>query len=76
MRPDYFLARYGLGHALLEKGELDAAIEHCRAALLIRPDNADCHTVLAIALDEKGQTAEAFNSTKKRWRFLHNPFPP
>jgi Flp pilus assembly protein TadD len=27
--------------------------------LLIQPNNADCHTVLAIALDEKGQWAEA-----------------
>jgi tetratricopeptide (TPR) repeat protein len=59
IRPDYFLARYGLGHAFLEKGELDPAIGHCRAALLIRPDNPDCHTTLAIALDEKGHFAEA-----------------
>jgi tetratricopeptide (TPR) repeat protein len=65
IRPNYFLARYGLGHALLEKGELDAAIEHSRAALLIQPNNADCHTVLAIALDEKGQSAEAIQHYEK-----------
>jgi len=59
MRPDYFLAHYGLGRALVDKGELDAAVENCRAALLIRPEDPDCHTVLAIALDEKGETAEA-----------------
>jgi hypothetical protein len=27
--------------------------------LLIQPNNPDCHTVLAIALDEKGQSTEA-----------------
>ena len=59
MRPDYFLAHYGLGRALLDKGEVDAAIQNCRAALLIRPDDPDCHTVLAISLKEKGETAEA-----------------
>jgi Flp pilus assembly protein TadD len=65
MRPDYFLARYGLGRALLEKGELDTAIQHFRAALLIRPEHADCHTVLAVALDEKGETAEAIQHYEK-----------
>ena len=44
---------------------LDAAIEHSRAALLIQPNNADCHTVLAIALDEKGQSAEAVKHYEK-----------
>ena len=49
----------------LRKGQLDAAIEHCRAALLIRPDNPDCHTILAVALDEKGQSAEAIQHYEK-----------
>ena len=49
----------------LEKGKLDAAIEHSRAALLIQPNDADCHTVLAIALDEKGQSAEAIKHYEK-----------
>ena len=33
LHPDHFLARYSLGHALLEKGELDSAIQVCRSAL-------------------------------------------
>jgi Flp pilus assembly protein TadD len=33
--------------------------------LLIQPNNADCHTVLAIALDEKGQSAEAIQHYEK-----------
>src|SRR5207247_2752657 len=65
LRPDYFLALYGLGSALLEKGELDTAVQYCRAALLIRPNDADCHTVLAVALDEKGVTAEAIYHYEK-----------
>jgi Flp pilus assembly protein TadD len=54
-----------LGSALLEKGELDTAVQYCRAALLIRPDDADCHTVLAVALDEKGETAAAIYHYEK-----------
>src|SRR4030095_13956415 len=54
-----------LGHALLQKGNLDDAIEHSRAALLIQPNDADCHTILAIALDEKGQSAEAIEHYEK-----------
>jgi Flp pilus assembly protein TadD len=65
IRPDYFLAHHGLGHAFLEKGEIDAAISHCRAALLIQSENADAQTNLAIALDEKGQTAEAIQHYEK-----------
>ncbi len=32
---------------------------------MIQPNNADCHTVLAIALDEKGQWAEAIQHYEK-----------
>jgi len=32
---------------------------------LIQPNNADCHTVLAIALDENGQWAEAIQHYEK-----------
>jgi tetratricopeptide (TPR) repeat protein len=76
IRPNYFLARYGLSHALLEKGKLDAVIEHSRAALLIQPNNADCHTVLAIALDEKGQWAEAIQHYEKALEISPQSVPP
>jgi Flp pilus assembly protein TadD len=65
LRPDYFLAHYGLARAFLEKGELDAAVQHCRVALFIRPDDADCHTVLAVALDQKGETTDAIHHYEK-----------
>ena len=32
---------------------------------MIQPNNADCHTVLAIALDETGQSAEAIQHYEK-----------
>jgi Flp pilus assembly protein TadD len=65
LRPDHFLARYGLGRALLEKGDLDSAIQYCRAALLIRPGDPDCYTTLGIALEEKGEPAEAVQQYEK-----------
>ena len=64
-RADHFLARYGLCHALLEKGELDSAIQVCRSALVLWPLDADCHTALAIALEEKGNPAEAIQHYEK-----------
>jgi protein O-mannosyl-transferase len=50
---------------LLEKGELDGAIQVCRSALLLRPSDADCQTTLAIALEEKGNPAEAIQHYQK-----------
>ena len=64
-RADHFLARYGLCHALLEKGELDSAIQVCRSALVLWPLDADCHTALAIVLEEKGNPAEAIQHYEK-----------
>ena len=64
-RADHFLALYGLCQALLEKGELDSAIQVCRSALVLWPLDADCHTALAIALEEKGNPAEAIQHYEK-----------
>jgi protein O-mannosyl-transferase len=75
LHPDHFLARYSLGHALLEKGELDGAIQLCRSALLIRPSDADCHTTLAIALEEKGNPAEAMQHYQKALELAPNFIP-
>ena len=50
---------------MLEKGELNSAIQACRSALLIRPLDADCHTTLAIALEEKGNPSEAIQHYNK-----------
>jgi Flp pilus assembly protein TadD len=50
---------------LLEKGDLDSAIQVCRSALLLRPLDPDCHTTLAIALEEKGNPGEAMQHYEK-----------
>lgn len=69
MRPD-FVAQYSLGRALLQKGDVQAAIQHCRAALSIRPDDGDCRTILAIALDERGETGDAIQQYHKALEVL------
>src|SRR5947208_3139758 len=68
--PECWMAHTNLGIVLLQKGQLNDGIAHCRAALLIRPDDADCHTVLAAALDEKGETAEAIRHYEKALRIF------
>jgi Flp pilus assembly protein TadD len=75
LHPDHFLARYSLGHALLQKGELDSAIQVCRSALLLRPSDADCHTTLAIALEEKGNPAEAIQHYQKALELAPRSIP-
>ena len=65
IRPYYFAAHYNLSTAFLEKGEADAAIFHCTAALSIQPEHADAHTNIATALLEKGQVADAIVHYKK-----------
>jgi Flp pilus assembly protein TadD len=61
--------------ALLEKGELDSAIQVCRSALLLRPLDADCHTTLAIALEEKGNPAEAIQHYQKALELAPKSIP-
>jgi Flp pilus assembly protein TadD len=60
---------------LLEKGQLDGAIQVCRSALLLRPSDADCHTTLAIALEEKGNPAEAIQHYQKALELAPSSIP-
>ena len=48
-----------IGTILIERGELDEAIEHFLQALRIKPDYVDAHINLAVVLDKQGRTAEA-----------------
>ena len=60
---------------MLEKRELDSAIQTCRSALLLRPLDPDCHTTLAIALDEKGNPAEAIQHYNKALELAPKSIP-
>jgi tetratricopeptide (TPR) repeat protein len=48
-----------LGTILLERGELEEAIEHYLQVLRIKPDYVDAHNNLGNALEKQGRTAEA-----------------
>ncbi len=63
--PDYALAHYNLGLALAAKGEFDAAIEHCQAALRIDPDHASAHFNLGCAFARKNDVAAAVSALEK-----------
>ena len=65
LQPYYVIAHYSLSTALLQKGEPDAAISHCRAALSIQPKHAEARINLAVALDQKGQIADAIVNYEK-----------
>jgi tetratricopeptide (TPR) repeat protein len=54
-----YIAHINLGESLLAAGQTDAAIEHYRAALTIRPYHAKAHNNLGVALVKKGQLDEA-----------------
>ena len=54
-----YIAHDSLGYALLEKGEVDNAINEYKRALEIKPDYADSHNNLANALLQKGLVDEA-----------------
>ncbi len=57
--PGSTLAHNNLGNLLLERGEVDNAIAHFRAALAIRPDFAESHSNLGNALARTGHVSEA-----------------
>ena len=57
--PDNFTARYGLGNALLQAGNVDEAIAQLRKALVFNPGLAKAHSSLGNALLQKGNVDEA-----------------
>jgi Flp pilus assembly protein TadD len=52
-------AHYNLGVALHERGNLNEAVAHYRAALIIRPNYVEAHNNLGAGLAEQGKTREA-----------------
>ena len=57
--PDCWLARDGLGGALLKKGKVDEAIAQFQQSFQINPDHAHAHYNLGGALFQKGKVDDA-----------------
>ncbi len=58
-RPDNARAHYNLSRALLDAGQVPAAMAQCEQALRIKPDYAEAHNNLGVALEQVGQAREA-----------------
>jgi protein O-mannosyl-transferase len=63
--PNYAVARYNLGVALVDRGQIDDAIAQFRRATEVSPDFADAHNNLGSALAGRGQVDEAIERYHK-----------
>ncbi|MEE9371116.1 MAG: tetratricopeptide repeat protein [Sedimentisphaerales bacterium] len=54
-----------LAQLLIDKGQMDKAITHCREILFVEPDDTIAHTNLGIALAAKGEFNQAIAHYKK-----------
>jgi tetratricopeptide (TPR) repeat protein len=54
-----------LADALLEWGEVEAAVEACRRAVMADASDADVHHLLAVCLGRLGRTGEAVDSFRR-----------
>ncbi|MDQ2747397.1 MAG: tetratricopeptide repeat protein [Acidobacteriota bacterium] len=63
-RPDYADARYQLGKALIEKGDLKEAVEHLEAAAQSEPKKDYIHYQLSIAYRRADRAADAERELK------------
>ena len=50
LKPDFALAHYNLGNALLQNGEMKEAIDHYREVLKLKPDLVAAQKNLETAL--------------------------
>ena len=63
-------AYFNLGLALVEKGQVDEAIEHFQKALEISPNNAEGHNSLGMAFLSKGGGTRRSSNFKKPWKSI------
>jgi tetratricopeptide (TPR) repeat protein len=72
------LAHQNLGNALAAQGQLDAAIAACREAIRLKPEFAEAHYTLGLALQQLGRFVEgateleqghALGSRRLGWRY-------
>ena len=73
MKPEFVEAWTNLGMALKDLGRLDEAIAAYRRALALRPDSAEVHYSLALALLLHGEFAEGWREHEWRWQFKDFP---
>ena len=59
------VAHTGMGWALYQKGQFDAAVTHYETAISINPNFAEVHNNLGLALFQKGQLDEAMAEYQK-----------
>ena len=65
LQPEDVLARLSYANLLLKLDRFDQAIEACRAAIAIEPDNPNAHTNLGNALAGEGQIDDAIAEYKR-----------
>src|SRR5262249_44906418 len=65
LKPDLFVARFGLGKALVNKGAPREAVAPFQKAVGLRPDDALSHTYLGEVLQEAGRPDEALAAFSK-----------
>jgi protein O-mannosyl-transferase len=63
--PDCWMGYNNLGNALLQKGQVDEALEQFQKALGINPNYVDAHSNLGAALFQKGQVDDAVAQYQK-----------
>jgi protein O-mannosyl-transferase len=57
--PSAWIAQNNVGAALLQRGQLDDAIDHFQQALRVKPNNIGIHFNLGLAFERTGRTEEA-----------------
>ena len=62
---DAWLAHNRLGFITLQRGDLDAALHHCKRATQLRPDLGETWNHLALVLQKKGQIGEAIEAFQR-----------
>jgi tetratricopeptide (TPR) repeat protein len=72
--PSNEFAQYNFANDLLDRGQVDEALQHFEEAVRIRPDRAELQYVLATVLKSRGRIDEAIQHFEEALR-LHPDFP-